>query len=248
MSPNLTRLTVKFTRVNLFPSRDQFAMDPSPKWRLKIEKKKLKNYSSGNGAMFHTELQSMLRFPWKRFKNLKCDGRFTLVNKTNVGLSFCVFLFTLWSKSVNETLFLVRHGLQKFLKIGRKHLRRRIGGAADFVKLGLNNRNHSENCYRLSLNRKQKSCTSYADIKFLVLQVTYGRLYWEKGNARPREENKLKMAENAGNHNRHTRCEWVLMILSVKCSYFEIHIFVKRPYFVPHTISVMRSNSQRFPS
>ena len=119
MSPNLTRLTVKFTRVNLFPSRDQFAMDPSPNWRLKIEKKELKNYSSGNGAMFHTELQSMLRFPWKRFKNLKCDGRFTLVNKTNVGLSFCVFLFTLWSKSVNETLFLVRHGLEKFLKIGR---------------------------------------------------------------------------------------------------------------------------------
>ena len=83
-------------------------------------------------------------------------------------------------------------------------------------------------------NRKVAQVTQ--TLNFLVLQVTYGRLFWEKGNACPREESKLKMAENTGNHNRHTRCEWMLMILSVKCSYFKIHIFVKRTYFVPHTI------------
>ena len=95
-------------------------------------------------------------------------------------------------KICQRDTFLSAAWFGKIFENRQKHLRRRIGGAADFVKLGLNNRNHSENCYRLSLNRKQKSCTSYADIKFLVLQVTYGRLYWEKGNARPREENKLK--------------------------------------------------------
>ena len=110
-------------------------------------------------------------------------------------------------KICQRDTFLSAAWFGKIFENRQKHLRRRIGGAADFVKLGLNNKNHSENCYRLSLNRKQKSCTSYADIKFLVLRVTYGRLYWEKGNARPREENKLKMAENVGNHNRHTRCE-----------------------------------------
>ena len=40
----------------------------------------------------------------------------------------------------------------------RKHQRRRSAwvGQADFGKLGLNNRNHSENCHHLSLNSKQK--------------------------------------------------------------------------------------------
>ena len=147
-------------------------------------------------------------------------------------------------KICQRDTFLSAAWFGKIFEHRQKHLRRCI--SADFGKLGLNNRNHSENCHGLSLNRKQKSCTSYADIKFLVLQVTYGRLFWEKGNACPREESKLKMAENAGNHNRHTRYEWVLMILIVKCSYFEIHIFVQRPYFVPHTIHAMHSNSQRF--
>ena len=40
----------------------------------------------------------------------------------------------------------------------QKHQRRRSAwvGQADFGKLGLNNRNHSENCHHLSLNSKQK--------------------------------------------------------------------------------------------
>ena len=40
----------------------------------------------------------------------------------------------------------------------QKHHRRRSAwvGQADFGKLGLNNRNHSENCHHLSLNSKQK--------------------------------------------------------------------------------------------
>ena len=42
----------------------------------------------------------------------------------------------------------------------RKHQSRRSAwvGQADFGKLGLNNRNHSENCHHLSLNSKQKIC------------------------------------------------------------------------------------------
>ena len=43
----------------------------------------------------------------------------------------------------------------------RKHQSRRsawVVGQADFGKLGLNNRNHSENCHHLSLNSKQKIC------------------------------------------------------------------------------------------
>ena len=196
--------------------------------------------------MFHTELQSMLWFPWKRFKNLKFDGRFTLVNKTNVGLSFCEGLFKLWSKSVKETLFLVRHGLEKFLKIGRNIYGAVFPQISENSGLTIGITAKTAMACHWTGNRKVAQVTQ--TLNFLVLQVTYGRLFWEKGNACPREESKLKMAENAGNHNRHTRCEWVLMILHAKCSYYEIHIFEKRPYFVPHTIYAMRSNSQRFPS
>ena len=45
----------------------------------------------------------------------------------------------------------------------------------------------------------------------------------------------LKTVENTGNHNGHTRCESVLMILLVKCSYFEIFIVANRPCFFPRT-------------
>ena len=48
----------------------------------------------------------------------------------------------------------------KILGNRQKHQRRRSAwvGQADFGKLGLNNRNHSENCHHLSLNTKQKIC------------------------------------------------------------------------------------------
>ena len=45
-----------------------------------------------------------------------------------------------------------------------------------------------------------------------------------------------KMAEIARTYDGHTGCEKVLLILRVKCSYFEIFIVVNRPYFVPDTI------------
>ena len=46
----------------------------------------------------------------------------------------------------------------------------------------------------------------------------------------------LKTAEIARNYNAHTRCEYVLLILRLKCSYFEIVTVVNRPYFVSHSI------------
>ena len=49
-------------------------------------------------------------------------------------------------------------------------------------------------------------------------------------------KSKLWTAEIAWNHSRHTRCEQVILILRVKCSYFEIFLVVNRPYFVLHTI------------
>ena len=76
---------------------------------------------------------------------------------------FCENLFTLRSKSVNKHTFpsaTLTFMVWKIFGNRQKHQRRRSAWVrqADFGKLGLNNRNHSENCHLLSLNSKQKMC------------------------------------------------------------------------------------------
>ena len=55
------------------------------------------------------------------------------------------------------------------------------------------------------------------------------------GKASPKRQNTKHL--NTRNHNGHTRIEYVLLILRVKCSYFGIFSVVSRPYFIPRTIS-----------